>query len=272
MPDLPIDDTLAVATRVAVEAGTLVLEYYRAEVAVHVKGGDARNLVTDADLASEGLIVGALRAAFPTHAILSEEAYLPGDAIAGEVPTWAVDPIDGTSNFAHRLPLFCISIGLTHRGQAQVGVVHAPALGWTFAAARGQGATLNGTPIRTSERAALHEAIIACDWSRLPALRRRVLAAFSALGEEAHTMRSLGSAALGFATVAAGWVDGYFNFSLAPWDTVAGALLVQEAGGRVSALDGGPWHPETASVLVSNGHLHEEAQRRIAPFLPDGSL
>lgn len=259
---------LATATEIAREAGELVMGYYRAEVVVHTKGGDARNLVTDADLAADEAIHRALHATFPDHARLSEEAYQPGDTLDDDTPTWVIDPIDGTSNFAHRLPFFAISIGLHHAGQPLVGVVHAPALDWTFAAARGHGATFNSLPLAVSQRAILSEAIVACDWSRHPPLRRQVLAAHSALAEQAHTMRSLGSAALGLAAVAAGWVDIYFNFSLYPWDTVAGALLLHEAGGRLTALDGTPWRAFTPSILASNSALHPAALDVLTPHLP----
>lgn len=263
---------LATATAIIHEVGELVLGYYRAEVVVHTKGGDARNLVTDADLAADAALHQALQVAFPDHARLSEEAYQPGDTLDDDTPTWVIDPIDGTSNFAHRLPFFAISIGLCHAGEPLVGVVHAPVLGWTFAAARGQGATLNTLPLSVSHRTALSEAIVACDWSRYPPLRQRVLAAHSALAEEAHTMRSLGSAALGLAAVAAGWLDIYFNFSLYPWDTAAGALLLREAGGKLTALNGAPWHPSTRSILASNTALHPAALACVAPHLPDTEL
>lgn len=243
------------------------MDFYRAEVMIHIKEGDARNLVTDADLAADEQIQQALRDAFPQHAFLTEESYEPGAKLDHDVPTWVVDPIDGTSNFAHRLPLFSISIALRHQGRAQVGVIHAPAMGWTFAAAAGQGATLNGLPIIVSRRAELAEAIVACDWARHPVTRRQVLALFASLGEHAHTLRSMGSAALGFAALAAGWIDLYFNYSLAPWDMAAGELIVQEAGGQISALDGSAFQLEGGNVLASNGHLHGEVQPLVAAHL-----
>ncbi len=260
---------LDTAVRVAQQAGERIMEYYRAEVAVHIKDGDARNLVTDADLAADEMIGRALHAAFPEHAILSEEGYRPGDLLDESVPTWVVDPIDGTSNFAHRLPLFAVSIGLRQAGRWEVGVVHAPALGWTFAGAAGRGATLNGVPLLVSQRRSLESSIVACDWSRRPALRALSLGAFASLGERAHTMRSMGSAALGLAAVAAGWVDAYFNFSLSPWDVAAGELLVDEAGGRTTMLNGAPPAPIDGSRLATNSLLHETMVSAMAPFLPE---
>jgi myo-inositol-1(or 4)-monophosphatase len=259
---------LATATSAVLEAGEMVAEYYRAESIVNTKGGDTRNLVTDADVASEASITAALRAAFPDHAILGEETYRPGDLVDEQVPTWAIDPIDGTSNFAHRLPLFVISVGLHHAGEGQVGVVHAPMLGWTFTAARGQGAFLNGEPIRVSQRAELSRALTGCDWPRDPELRTLALAAFSAFATQGHTARSMGAAALGLGAVAAGWLDIYFNYHLAPWDTAAGVLLIQEAGGHVTAPDGSPWAINTEPILATNGPLHHAAQAVLAPHLP----
>lgn len=259
---------LSQTVEIAESAGALVMGYYRAEAAIHLKEGDHRNLVTEADLAAEAHIVGALRTAFPEHAILSEEGFRPGDTVDDARLTWVVDPLDGTTNFAHRLPFFSVSIGLRHEGRGVVGVVHAPALGWTFAAHVGGGTTLNGQPLRVSERASLPGAVGACDWARQPERRRLALAAHSSLAEQLHTMRSIGSAALGFAAVAAGWLDLYFNYSLAPWDVAAGELLVREAGGRTTTVAGTPWLTSTPTVLVSNGPLHEAALALLAPHLP----
>lgn len=263
-----LDSWLTVATSAVLGTGALVAEYYRAESVVHIKGGDARNLVTDADVAAEASLVSALREAFPGHAFLGEESYRPGEQVDEQVPTWVIDPIDGTSNFAHRLPLFVISVGLRYRGEAQVGVVHAPMLGWTFAAARGRGAFLNGEPMRVSQRADLSHAITGCDWSRDLKLRELGLAAYRDFAMQGHTVRSMGAAALGLAAVAAGWLDIYYNYSLAPWDIAAGELLVREAGGHVSALDGSEWRLDFGSMLASNGPLHEPARRVLVPHLP----
>lgn len=261
---------LDVALDAAYGAGETILDHYGTDIDVALKGGDPRDLVTAADLAAEAAILAALQRAQPGYAFLSEEGVQPGDAVDDETPTWVVDPIDGTSNFAHGLPLFAVSIALHHAGQSQVGVVHAPALGWTFAAARGLGATLNQRPLHVSDRPTLHGALVGCDWSRHLPLRRRAIAAFGDFAPRVHTLRSMGSAALGFAAVAAGWLDLYFNYSLQPWDTAAGALLVQEAGGRVTSLAGDPWRVATPDVLVSNGALHEAGQAVLARHLPYG--
>jgi myo-inositol-1(or 4)-monophosphatase len=269
MTDNLLKRHLAVATRIAHEAGGLVMRYYHDGVESQSKGGDARDLVTEADLASEKLICGSLRAAFPGHLIVGEEGYRVAEQRDQDRPTWFVDPIDGTSNFAHSFPFFSVSIALRHREQGQVGVVHAPALGWTFAAARGQGATLNGDTIQVSPRGQIEKSIIACDWARLPDLRRLSLEAHATFHGRAHTTRTLGSAALGFAAVAAGWIDVYFSYSLAPWDTAAGDLLVREAGGVVSALDGGEWKIEDSGVLASNRAIHAAAAGVLRQHLPE---
>jgi myo-inositol-1(or 4)-monophosphatase len=269
MTDNQLQQYLATATEVAHEAGDLVMRYYHGGVESRSKGGDARDLVTEADLASEKLICGSLRAAFPDHLIVGEEGYRSAEGREQERPTWFVDPIDGTSNFAHSFPFFSVSIALRHRGQGQVGVIHAPALGWTFAGARGQGVTLNGDAIQVSPRDQIERSIIACDWARRPDLRRLSLEAHAAFHALAHTTRTLGSAALGFAAVAAGWIDVYFSYSLAPWDTAAGDLLVREAGGVVSTLDGGEWRIEDSGVLASSSAIHAAAVGVLRQHLPE---
>ena len=260
---------LATATTIAQQAGQIILQHYRrAETVIHTKDDDSRNLVTNADLEADAAIRAALQVAFPDHAILSEEAYQPDDEIENNIPTWLVDPIDGTSNFAHRLPFFAVSIGLHYAGQSQIGVVYAPMMDLTFSAALGQGATLNGQPIRVTEQTNIRHAIFACDWPRQQNLRGVQLATLTEIAEYAHTIRSLGCASLNLAAIAAGWLDIYFNYSLMPWDTAAGVLLVQEAGGQISGLDGSPWRAPNRSVLSSNGHLHAEAVEIIRPYLP----
>jgi myo-inositol-1(or 4)-monophosphatase len=250
------------------KTGELIADYYRAESIVNTKGDDARNLVTDADVAAEASLVSALHSAFPDHAFLGEESYRPDDLLDEQVPTWVIDPIDGTSNFAHRLPLFVVSVGLHFQGEPQVGIVHAPMLGWTFTAAQDQGAFLNGEPIRVSQGTELARAITGCDWSRDMDLRQRGLAAYADFALQGHTVRSMGAAALGLAAVAAGWLDIYYNFSLAPWDVAAGELLVREAGGHLTALDGSPYSIGFGPVLTSNGPLHDAALSVLAPYLP----
>lgn len=255
---------LNVATETAQKAGELILHYYhQSEIGIQNKAGDARDLVTTADLEADLMIRAALCGAFPDHAILSEEAYQDGDQINDTIPTWLVDPVDGTSNFAHRLPFFAVSIALYHAGQIQVAVVYAPLMKFMFTAIHEQGATLNGKPIHVTTQTNIRQAIFACDWPRKQVLRDSQLRALTFVAQYAHTIRSLGCASLNLAAVAAGWLDIYFNYSLMPWDTAAGSLILQEAGGHITALDGSAWQITDRRILASNGYLHQEGQHII---------
>lgn len=255
---------LKVATETARKAGILVLDYYQqSEIAIQNKGGDARDLVTTADLESDLMIRTALSDAFPDHVIFSEEAYKDGDEIDDTIPTWLVDPIDGTSNFAHGLPWFAISIGLYYAGQIQVAVVYAPLMKFMFSAIHEQGANLNDDPIHVTTQTNISQAIFACDWPRKQTLRHSQLRSLTTVAEYAHTIRSLGCASLNLAAVAAGWLDIYFNYSLMPWDTAAGSLILQEAGGQITTLGGKAWRITDRRILASNGLLHREAQALI---------
>jgi myo-inositol-1(or 4)-monophosphatase len=250
---------LTVAAEIARAAGEVLRDMYAGDLEVRTKGDDERNLVTAADYAADRLIRERLLAAFPTHAVFTEETFEPGMRLDPAVPTWIVDPLDGTSNFAHGLPIFSVSIALRDPGGTRVGVVYEPMRDWCFAACVNQGATLNGRPLRVSRQARLRDGIVACDWSRSPRRRAASAAIFREFTAAAHTVRSFGSAALGFCYVAAGWLDVYYNLGLWPWDVAAGALIAREAGATITDEHGGPWTIETPGVLVSNGLIHAEA-------------
>lgn len=244
---------LAIAIDIAYEAGALLKAHWRSGDAVRSKG--YRNIVTAADLAAEELILGRLRATFPKHAITSEEA----GADSQEVPArWLVDPLDGTTNFAHNNPNFCVSIAATQSGVPVVGVVFDPLHDFLFAAMRGAGATLNGSPIHSSGVATLPEATFSADWPREPQPRLELWKRVGKLMVEARTLRVLGAAALNMAYVAAGWVDLYLARTLAPWDMAAGVLIAQESGAAVGTLDGAPWNlGRTDLVLAATPALYQ---------------
>lgn len=252
--------TLDQAIEIARAAGEIALRYHRAAtLQIRIKEEDPRNLVTDADEAAEEEVRRRIALDFPDHAVLGEEGYRPGDIVEDARPTWLVDPIDGTSNFAVGMPFYAVSLGLYQHGVGRLGVIFAPALDLLFAAQAGQGATLNGLPIQVSTRAALSHAYVSADIPREAALRHQLLATTATFAEHCHTVRHLGSAALGLAGVAAGWYDLYLNLQLAPWDTAAGVLLVQEAGGVVSRPDGTPWQLADATVLAAAPKAHQPA-------------
>lgn len=251
-------DTLHEVENVARRAGDILRQMFDANPDVwEKKPGD---FLTDADMAAHHYILEALARRFPDTQVWSEEGPRPDESTA---PLWVVDPLDGTANYAHHFPNVAVSIALYMDGAYVLGVVHDPLRGHTFAALRGHGATLNGHPIRASEESQLQRAFVACDWAR-GAPRRRLLAAVNRIARDAHALRSLGAATLGMAYVAAGWLEGYFNVALQPWDFAAGVIIVEEAGGRIGDWRGAPLGLEPSDVLCANERLYESLRAQVA--------
>lgn len=270
-PESEILQYLDAALVVAEQAGALLREGALAAHPAESKS-TSNDLVTRYDRAAEELIVSGLSRRFPAHRVLAEEGGArPGGDLAA--PQWIVDPLDGTTNFAHGLPLFSVSIALSIGGVIQVGVVAAPALGLTFSAGRGLGARRNGQRLRVSDARTLDRALLSTGF---PYDRRthpqNNFAEFIAVKKRAQGVRRLGSAALDLAMVAAGAFDGYWEMRLQAWDIAAGMLLVEEAGGQVSDWRGGPVDLTRCEILATNGHIHDELAAVItsAPRLSDG--
>lgn len=247
------------AAEAAARAGGKVLrELFHSPRNIKLKGH--RDLVTDADHAAQEAITRLLRRAFPEHGFLTEEDD-PDLPTAGDV-VWVIDPLDGTSNYSRRQPNFAVSVAAQTRGgggdgpEGLAGVVYDPVRDELFSAGRGQGSTLNGRPIRASELSDFGEAIIGFDLSHLRARRLRMLGLVTLFADDVHTLRAIGSAAMALAWVAAGRLDAYLNMSLGPWDVAAGELLIAEAGGMVTGLEGGRWSPAASGCVASNGRLH----------------
>jgi myo-inositol-1(or 4)-monophosphatase len=219
---------------------------------ISFKGGI--DLVTDADKASEARIVACVRAAFADHALLAEE----GGAGAGTAPyRWIIDPLDGTTNYAHGVPHYCVSVAVEGEDGVLAGAILDPVRGELFVAARGLGATLNERPMQVSASVELGQSLMATGFPYdLWANPERPLTLFDHFACRARGMRRMGSAALDLAYVACGRFDGFFEFKLKAWDVAAGALLVAEAGGAITHLEGGPLDLANADVLASNGKLH----------------
>jgi myo-inositol-1(or 4)-monophosphatase len=245
-------NVLEVAVAVAREAGTLLLEHLHQPLEIREKDRRA-DIVTRADADSERLIVERLRAATPAAQILTEESGLH-DGTARE--RWIVDPLDGTTNFAHGYPLWNVSIAYEREGELLAGVVYAPAMNECFTAQRGGGAFLNATRIAVSAIPALGEALTCTGFH--PADFERNGRQFAAVSHRAQAVRRDGSAALDLAYVACGRFDGFWEFDLHAWDVAAGTLLIREAGGAVTSVDGGPAELDGGSILATNGRIHEE--------------
>ena len=249
-----IQHAMRVAQTAALEVGPYLLEGFRADTQVRLKG--PIDLVTEYDIEAERRLREALSSALP-YRIVGEEAGASGDASGGAV--WYVDPIDGTTNFAHGHPFFCISLGLfSEEGEGLVGVVHAPALGVTWVGGRGQGVTRNGVDVRVSTRDTLDAALCATGF---PYDRRENdddnLREVRAVLKRVRGIRRCGSAALDLALVADGTYDAYWEQRLGVWDMAAGAVLVEAAGGRLSDYDGGPADVRKGRVVASNGLVHD---------------
>jgi myo-inositol-1(or 4)-monophosphatase len=254
-PDHPADDSLADVAALAAEAaragGAVLKESYGRVHTVRHKG--LVDLVTEADVRAERTIVDLIRSRFPSHCILAEEGTTGGDDARHR---WIIDPLDGTTNFAHGLRVFSVSVGYERDGKLAAGAIYDPNLDELFLATAGGGATVNGVPITVSETDALIEAILATGFPYDRALMPIALQQFCALSVQTQAVRRLGSAALDCAWVAAGRLDGFWENVLKPWDVAAGALIAAEAGAIVTDVRGGPFHVEVGHALMANPALH----------------
>lgn len=253
---------LAVAVDAALAAGRIHRQYFRQGTAIHKKG--RIDLVTRADLEVEAMFRAMISDRLPGHVVLGEETAASPAELAPARFRWIIDPVDGTTNFAHGLQFYCVSIALEIDGQIEVGVVYDPSADELFTAERGEGARCNGERLQVSSVGTLVDALFCTGFPySVREDRRQQLYLFAAFLDEAQAVRRLGSAALDLCYVAAGRLDGYWEEKIHPWDIAAGALIVQEAGGRASGLAGEPFDPFAGHVMVSNRHLHEPMLRLV---------
>lgn len=253
------------AIQTARDAGGLLLEKFGRITSV-TKKGDI-NLVTEADLASEALIIERIKSYHPRHSILAEES---GEAVVVGGDSnwkWIIDPLDGTTNYAHGYPCFCVTLALEHDGEIVVGVTFDPTRDELFAAEKGNGASLNGKPIRVSAEAKLSESLIVTgfpyNFKEVPHFERSLKEFLL----RARGVRRDGSAAIDMAYVACGRFDGFWEEGLNPWDVAAGKLLIEEAGGSVTYYDGSPFNVYSPPICASNGGIHEQM---LSVLRPDG--
>ena len=261
------NDFVPKMSEMAREAGALLMEYFRQHVAIEYKGDV--DLVTVADRNAEALLRKRIRGQWPSHDILGEEEGLHDQ---GSEYRWYVDPLDGTTNFAHGFPVFCVSLGLEHKGQRIAGVIYDPTRNELFAAERGGGAYLNGERIRVSKTAKLAESLVATGFPSHKRHKNPNIYFYHQITLKTHGVRRAGSAALDLCCVACGRFDGFWEFNLNPWDTAAGVLLVEEAGGTVSDFQGGPFDISSRETLASNGIIHPSLINEFAAILEGRGL
>jgi len=246
----------------AARAGAAVLLEWQGKINASEKG--PRDLVTEADVASQNVIREIVLAAFPEHRFLGEED--SPEVIAAETSDseyrWLVDPLDGTTNYVHQLPGFAVSIGVEHKGELVAGVVYDPRLDECFAAAKGNGATLNGEPIKTSECTQINHALVATGFSIDVAQGSIEIERFIEMLPECQALRRLGSAALNLCYLANGRMDGYWAVSVKIWDIAAGVVILREAGGVITDIEHKPFNPKQPRfVAAANTVLQNEMFR-----------
>ena len=252
-PSPPNFEFVPLMSEIAREAGALLMEYFRRRVKIEYKG--EADLVTEADRASEKLILERIRAHWPSHDVIGEE----GARIeTGGDYKWYVDPLDGTTNFAHAFPVFCVSLGLAFRGTRTAAVLYDPTRDELFAAEKGKGAFLNGEAIAVSKTAKLAQSLVGTGFPSHKRHKNPNIYFYHQLTLRSHGVRRAGSAALDLASVAAGRLDGFWEFNLNAWDTAAGILIVEEAGGKVTGVEGLGLAVTDRDVVATNGLIHSE--------------
>ncbi len=247
-----LQDYLTPMRELAREAGSVLLSYF-GKVEIEYKGDV--DLVTEADRSSEKLIVARIRKQWPAHDLMGEEG---SSKETGSDFRWYIDPLDGTTNFAHGYPVFCVSIALEYKGERIAGVIYDPCRDEMFAAEKGGGSRLNGWPIHVSKTRRLAESLLATGFPSHKRHKNPNIHFYHQVTLRSHGVRRAGSAALDLCCVACGRYDAFWEFNLNPWDTAAGVLLLQEAGGNVTNFTGGPFSLCSREVLASNSLVHDE--------------
>jgi len=262
------EDFLPFIESTARQAGALLMSHF-GKVDVEYKGQGKSDVVTIADRESEKLVVGLIRARYPQHNILGEEGT---QRETGSDYRWYIDPLDGTTNFAHGFPVFCVSIGLEKNGERIAGAVYDPTRDEMFTAEKGSGASLNGRPIHVTRQSELLEALVATGFPSAKRHKNPNIHFYHQITLKSHGVRRAGAAAIDLAYTACGRVDAYWELNLNPWDTAAGVLLVEEAGGTVTDFSGGKFDIASKEVLASNTALHPAMVEQIQIVLNNGDV
>ena len=256
---------LATAVEIALRAGDIQRAGQESGFRVDKKG--SIDLVTEVDLACERMCRETIAERFPDHDILAEELGGPSSGGAASRFRWVFDPLDGTTNYAHGLPIYCSSLALEIDGRAEVAAIYDPTRRELFTAERGEGSYLNGRALRVSQTSTLIDSLLVTGFPySVHEESGDLVALFGYFLGRARAVRRLGSAALDLCYVAAGRFEGFWEQHLQPWDVAAGALIVEEAGGEVTGMDGAPFDPAAAHLIASNGHVHGEVVDTIAAF------
>lgn len=249
-------------------AGTRIRSFDESDFQVSLKEG-INNLVTEVDHAAEEVIINTIKEAFPEHQILSEEC---GELIQDSQYKWIIDPIDGTVNFAHRIPICCVSIALEHNGKMILGGIFNPFINELFIAEKGGGVTLNDKPVSVSKKTSVANACLVTGFPYTYLDEPNgPLEVFDRFIRKGVPVRRLGSAAIDLAWVACGRFDGFFEHKLQAWDSAAGFLMVEEAGGRVTNIKGDPYSPYEPGIIATNGIIHDELLQWVKGDIPQQS-
>jgi myo-inositol-1(or 4)-monophosphatase len=252
-----LKDVMMEATQ---EAGKILMNYFQGTFTVGNKEG-INNLVTEVDMHAEKKIMEIITSSFPGHTIITEES---GEHMQDSAYQWIIDPIDGTVNFAHGIPIACVSIGLRHHNDMVLGAVYNPMMNELFFAERGKGATLNGKPISVSNKTDFRKACLVTGFPyKWPDSKEHPIKVFERFIMEGLPVRRLGSAAIDLCWVACGRFDGFWEYNLSPWDVAAGYLIVEEAGGTITNFEGAPYDVFDKETLATNGHIHQDMLARI---------
>ena len=249
-----IREIISFGSQVSGEAGRILKNGIAGKINVKFKG--RINPVTEFDIKAEGHIISRIRKKYPNHSIMAEEGQ--GDRIESEY-CWIIDPLDGTVNYSHHFPVYAVSIGLYKKSEALAGFVYDPERDELFWAAKGNGAFLNKTRIKVSSENKLYRSLLSTGFAyNIQTARLNNLGMYARMSKKAQAVRRSGSAALDLCWVACGWLDGYWEYYLAPWDTAAGVLIVTEAGGKISCIDDKKYSIFRNDILASNGKIHNQ--------------